>query len=312
MAQTFFDSTLTDAQIQSALNAINGVIAASNNGKVLVIENGLIAAKSVTEINGGTIAAKTITANGVYNAGDDGADGYSPVTVAVPGAPTLGTKEITSNGTYDASDDSLDGYSSVTVNVSGVEIPNDNLACNWDFSNVANTRGSSSYSTGDTAIFTVDGWKLWRGAINIVSGGIQLRQNYSAGTSGVFQQWPDSAFVQALLNKTVTISMLTDGNLVSSSFEITSSTGTQGKAQYDVDESSYLQFYIYRDSSTAMTFNILWKCGDLTTYSPTIEAVKLEIGSEQTLATQVNGVWVLNESQNQDNEYVRVRAMVQN
>ncbi len=88
MAQTFYDSTLTDTQIQSALNAIHGVIANSNNGKVLVVENGLIAAKSVTELSGSTLVSKTITANGTYYPADDNADGYSEVTVNVSTVPS--------------------------------------------------------------------------------------------------------------------------------------------------------------------------------------------------------------------------------
>ena len=39
-------------------------------------------------------------------------------------SPTLVTKTITENGTYDASSDSADGYSEVTVNVPGVDIVN--------------------------------------------------------------------------------------------------------------------------------------------------------------------------------------------
>lgn len=46
--------------------------------------------------------------------------------------PTLVTKEITSNGTYSASDDSADGYSSVTVNVPGVNITDGMVITEWD------------------------------------------------------------------------------------------------------------------------------------------------------------------------------------
>lgn len=57
---------------------------------------------------------KSISENGVYNASDDEADGYSKVTVNLP----LDSKSITSNGTYLASSDNLQGYSSVSVEVS--------------------------------------------------------------------------------------------------------------------------------------------------------------------------------------------------
>ena len=44
----------------------------------------------------------------------------------------LGTKTITANGTYSASDDSADGYSSVTVNVPGVNITDGMVITEWD------------------------------------------------------------------------------------------------------------------------------------------------------------------------------------
>ena len=63
------------------------------------------------------IVSKNITANGTYNASSDSADGYDPVTVAVP-EKVIVSKNITANGTYNASSDSADGYDPVTVNVS--------------------------------------------------------------------------------------------------------------------------------------------------------------------------------------------------
>ena len=63
-----------------------------------------------------TIISKSITANGTYNASADNADGYNPVTVAVP-IKTIVSKTITANGTYNASADSADGYDPVIVNV---------------------------------------------------------------------------------------------------------------------------------------------------------------------------------------------------
>lgn len=65
-----------------------------------------------------TLIEKSVSVNGTYNAIDDEADGYSSVTVDVPAiVPTLIEKSITDNGTYLASSDSADGYSKVTVDV---------------------------------------------------------------------------------------------------------------------------------------------------------------------------------------------------
>lgn len=67
------------------------------------------------------LGTKTINANGDYNATEDSLDGYSNVSVSVP-EKTLTTKTITANGTYNATDDNADGYSQVTVETSGVDI----------------------------------------------------------------------------------------------------------------------------------------------------------------------------------------------
>ena len=65
------------------------------------------------------LVAKTITANGEYDPEDDNADGYSAVTVNVPGSqPNLQSKTATDNGTV-LPDAGYDGLSSVIVNVSG-------------------------------------------------------------------------------------------------------------------------------------------------------------------------------------------------
>ena len=50
-----------------------------------------------------TLIEKSVNANGVYNAADDEADGYSKVTVNVPN-PSTGSISITENGTYDVTE----------------------------------------------------------------------------------------------------------------------------------------------------------------------------------------------------------------
>lgn len=66
-----------------------------------------------------TLVAKTITQNGTYYPSDDDADGYSSVTVNIPGAPVLVPKTIAAKGVYDPTDDNADGYSLVTVTAGG-------------------------------------------------------------------------------------------------------------------------------------------------------------------------------------------------
>ena len=63
---------------------------------------------------GSTLIEKTVTANGVYAASSDSADGYSKVTVSVPAsAVDTGTKSITANG----NNQDVVGYAAVNVNV---------------------------------------------------------------------------------------------------------------------------------------------------------------------------------------------------
>ena len=85
MANTYYDSKLTAAEIEAVLEAINGILTPTNNGKVLAISNGRFEARSV-QWGGGepTIEPLSITENGTYTA-PSGVDGYSPITVNVSG-----------------------------------------------------------------------------------------------------------------------------------------------------------------------------------------------------------------------------------
>lgn len=107
------------------------------SGNIKITENGfhIIKQYSIAEVAVyPTLIAKTISANGTYNASDDNAYGYGSVSVNVP-EKTLTTKTITVNGTYNATDDNADGYSQVTVETSGVDI-------NDYFSNIVTSNGA--------------------------------------------------------------------------------------------------------------------------------------------------------------------------
>ena len=85
MANTYYDSQLTAAEIEAVLEAIIGILNPANNGKVLAINNGKIEARSVQWQGESVIEALTVTSNGTYTA-PSGVDGYSPVTVNLPSA----------------------------------------------------------------------------------------------------------------------------------------------------------------------------------------------------------------------------------
>ena len=159
MASTFYDSQLTAAEIEAALEAIDGVIVPANNGKLLGVENGAIVAKPVSDYVDLNLQAKTATpgASQQVISPDSGYNGLSAVTVegvVAPnliagnikkdvvvkvgtatdddsvmtvtgtfeggGVPTLQAKTATENGVV-TPDAGYDGLSQVTVNVpSGV------------------------------------------------------------------------------------------------------------------------------------------------------------------------------------------------
>ena len=85
MANTYYDSQLTAAEIEAALEAIDGVIVPANNGKVLAINNGKLEARSVQWGGGGAVVQPlSVTQNGTYNP-PSGVDGYAPGVVNVSG-----------------------------------------------------------------------------------------------------------------------------------------------------------------------------------------------------------------------------------
>lgn len=75
--------------------------------------DGIAVGMAIVRPTGGIVVPKTLGENGIYYAADDDADGYDPVTVAVP----IGGKMITKNGVYHAADDDLRGYDPVNVSV---------------------------------------------------------------------------------------------------------------------------------------------------------------------------------------------------
>lgn len=118
MANTYYDSELTSQEIDRALKAISDVVAATNNGKVLCITDGVIDAKPASAWGGGGYPEPTgtiqITENGTVDVKD-----YASAEVNVSGGgAVVQPLSVTQNGTYNPPS-GVDGYAPVTVNVSG-------------------------------------------------------------------------------------------------------------------------------------------------------------------------------------------------
>lgn len=154
---------------------------------------------------------------------------------------------------------------------------NPNLLDNWYFGRPVNQRGQTEY----TAVgYTVDRWKLDIGeAVTLEDGCICLKK------SGTYwgEYFDDfNQFIGMTLTGSV---LLSDGTLRTGSFVYNGSVN-QGQTFF----SSELGFYVQAlsDSSTQCEINS-------NVDNVKIKAVKLELGSTQTLAHKEGDKWVLNE-----------------
>lgn len=182
-------------------------------------------------------------------------------------------------------------------NVISYNAPNPNLLDNWYFVGGGsqqgggqfpiNQRGQASYSTNWS--YTIDRWKMGNGsyplsvsAIGITSSGVALMQivNY-----------------RDLLGKEVTASAVVNGTCAFATVQIPNQLPAGWTRLITVSvENSTISIDI--DASSLMfIFDI--NSGDV------FKAVKLELGTTQTLAHQENGVWVLNEIPNYQQELAK-------
>lgn len=148
--------------------------------------------------------------------------------------------------------------------------PNPNLLDNWYFGNPVNQRG---VATSVVDQYGIDRWITFGGTHTVSDGYIEISQN------GVMSQLLEN--YSELNGMEMTASVLTvDGTLYA------------GTAVIDLSSSTIFQsvigFISYLTKSGIFQFKP-------TTGSLKLVAAKLELGSQQTLAHQENGKWVLNE-----------------
>lgn len=275
------NGTADVTQYASAAVNVPNSYAAGDEGKV--VQNGALVAQT----------SETVTQNGTY----DTTTKDEIVVNVQGGSPNLQDKTFTQNGVYTA-DAGYDGFDEVTVNVSGGGVSwKDQLATNWDFSNPVNTRGNTTYRSS-SLIYTIDGWQLQGGELSFVTGGIKL-ERYAAGTAGFFMQRFKAAATSAMVGKQFTLTGIVDGVLGSMVFTMPSAnSGTEAVSVNGV----YFRIWNY-GTEVAITIDI---AGDTGTH--VVQALKMETGSSQTLATQTGGAWVLNNSMDAETEYIKARS----
>lgn len=185
----------------------------------------------------------------------------------------------------------------------GGDIPwNDNFSVNWDFANPVNTRGQSSYSSSNL-IYSLDGWQLQGGTLDIESGGIRLTR-YTSGSAGYFMQRYPGAWTSAFVGIPMVVSAVVDDTLGSFATTMTSGAGAKGSALIG---GVSIRIYNY-GTEIAMTIDI-----GADTQTHLLKGIKLEVGSVSTLARNVGGVLVFNKTMIADEERIKVASgMVKN
>ena len=131
------DYKVSDTSLTSIANAIRtkGGTSAS-----LSFPDGFVTAIGNISTGGSaTLITKSITANGTYNASSDSADGYSSVTVAVPGLPFV-------VGTFTAEASEVGTAKDISINYSGSGYP---ISCLIYPTAGAYKSGTSIYSSTD-------------------------------------------------------------------------------------------------------------------------------------------------------------------
>ena len=151
---------------------------------------------------------------------------------------------------------------------------NPNLLDNWYFGNPVNQRGQSSYSAEG---YGIDRWRVENSTtITLSNDGLTIS---TTNGNGITQ---NSEQLAKLMDKQVVVSILTpEGNLYSKPFQLGHAAGGHTVGPFAIYSTSSWLLYV-RPAQTVDTQSIL--------------AVKLELGTQQTLAHQdANGNWVLNE-----------------
>lgn len=169
---------------------------------------------------------------------------------------------------------------------------NPNLLDNWYFGNPVNQRGQTSY-TG--AVYGIDRWKGYQATVTATVRNDGLGIQRSTGEFYTILQYIE--FPKRLAGQTVTFSVLTKS--APGSYRLRIMSGIDSPVQLAQSVIRFAEETGVTAVSVTLPASIdnLWvSIYTSTTSTPFVfSATKLELGSQQTLAHQENGVWVLNE-----------------
>lgn len=159
-------------------------------------------------------------------------------------------------------------------------VTNPNLLDNWYFGNPVNQRGDTQH-TGASATYFIDRWRCggYNQTISLTQHGLHWSTNTGIWLTQPIENYDD------LVGKVVTVSALIDNVLYSATGTVSKTdriaTRTPSDVYLEVDHTEKsVRFVTYAENTPQVS----------------ILAVKLELGSHQTLAhLDADGNWVLNE-----------------
>ena len=174
---------------------------------------------------------------------------------------------------------------------------NPNLLDNWYFGNPVNQRGQTEWlSSASVNVPCVDRWNWWGqyvagSTLKLLSDGLQLIG--PTGATGLYQNISQKIEKDRVpVGATVTLSALVKAEVDAS---IILSIGGQNYITVAVQANVWeLITYTLNAPSVEQAYDISIQ-RNTAGATFTVKAVKLELGTQQTLAHQENGVWVLNE-----------------
>lgn len=174
---------------------------------------------------------------------------------------------------------------------------NPNLLDNWYFGKPVNQMGQTEWlSSASVNVPCVDRWNWWGqyaadATLKLSNDGLQLIG--TAGVAGLYQRIEQRIEKDRVpVGATVTLSALVKAEVDAN---VLLSIGAQSYQGVPVPANTWtLIAAVFNVPSVEQTYNISIQ-RNTAGATFTVKAVKLELGAQQTLAHQENGVWVLNE-----------------
>lgn len=167
--------------------------------------------------------------------------------------------------------------------------PNQNLLDNWYFGNPVNQRGQTSWANPSNMQYAIDRWQITNSSVvALVNDGITVTAEIQQGLEKTRLEF----------GRTYTFSLLSSDRRLEKHTFVLASDMTTIRVNFSF---GIFVCYLSGDNVWIQIY------GDGSTY----KAVKLELGSQQTLAHQENGVWVLNEISNYGEQLARCQRYFQ-